>query len=125
VIPRLPDMRLSDNSKRRRSYMQNAVLADKERREWGRDIWVLALEADPTQQWPQPPLRISWEIRWRDSKARDPDNIISCLKSVTDSLVDAGVIPGDSHTVVRELTIRSLMGHKSDWGTTLTIQGMR
>jgi Holliday junction resolvase RusA-like endonuclease len=117
-------MLLSDNNKRRQGYRKNSAIADQERRGWAQDIWVLAREQDSSQRWPLPPLRIVWEVRWPDSRIRDPDNIMASLKVAMDGLCDAAVIPGDDHRYVRELTIRSLMGYKVGWGTTLTIQGL-
>lgn len=125
TLSRLPDMRLSDNAKRTRSWAYNSILAAREREAWGWELRAASAGCCEEADRPAAPLSLTWEVRWPDSIVRDPDNIVAALKVATDACVDVGLIPSDDHRTIRELTIRSLMGRTEDYGTTLIIGSFR
>lgn len=53
-------------------------------------------------------VRITWVVT--DNRRRDPDNVIASCKPIIDGIVDAGVIPDDSFTVIKTLEVGSVRG---------------
>jgi Holliday junction resolvase RusA-like endonuclease len=115
----VPNMKTSTNAKSRLHWTVKGKVVSDDRERWGwlwkveygNGLWFLRNE---------PPYIFDWTVRWKDKRNRDPDNVISALKSATDSMVELGYLEDDRATIIRKVSLEQEFG-SSEPGTELII----
>lgn len=124
----LPGAHLSPNGDQRRV----PALVAKDKRQMREDV-CLGMLADPEVRIRTHPftlahvgLELRWCKRWRWRSCYlpdDPSNAAYALKAAVDGIVDAGLLPDDSHKYLHTLSTRVVkVGTREEEGLLVTIE---